>query len=277
MSLTAMNDASRRTLVVDGLTTSFHDAGDGDAVVLIHGGEFGCNAEIAWEHTFEVLAERHRVIAPDLLGYGRSAKVVDLVDGRGLRTRHLARLCSMLDISEAAFVGNSMSASLLIADASSHAPVLRMSKLVAICGGGETLMNEHLMALQDYDGTFESMRCVVAALFANSAWAADDEYVDRRYQASLVPGAWEAAASMRLRRPGSVTQTTPHAQPELDRIGVPTLLVEGADDKLKPRGWSDVVRDQISGARSVVVPATGHCPHIESPSIVNDLLTNFLA
>ncbi|MDT5137153.1 MAG: hypothetical protein QOD58_1415, partial [Mycobacterium sp.] len=54
----------RRTIEVDGLVTSYLEAGDGDPVVLLHGGEFGASAELGWERNIEALAARHRVLAP---------------------------------------------------------------------------------------------------------------------------------------------------------------------------------------------------------------------
>ncbi|HYB37340.1 MAG TPA: alpha/beta hydrolase, partial [Mycobacterium sp.] len=60
------------------------------------------------------------------------------------------------------------------------------------------------------------------------------------------------------------------------RIDVPTLVVEGGGDKLLPVGWAKQVADQIPGGRSAVVDAAGHCPQIEQPAVVNDLLLEFL-
>ncbi|EUA30467.1 hypothetical protein I553_4724 [Mycobacterium xenopi 4042] len=53
----------RRTMLVDGLVTSYLEAGRGDPVVLLHGGEFGASAEIGWERNIAALAEQHRVLA----------------------------------------------------------------------------------------------------------------------------------------------------------------------------------------------------------------------
>jgi 2-hydroxymuconate-semialdehyde hydrolase len=53
-------------------------------------------------------------------------------------------------------------------------------------------------------------------------------------------------------------------------------VVEGGCDKLLPLGWAKEIADQIAGARSVVVEEAGHCPQIEQPLIVNDLLLKFL-
>ena len=58
---------------------------------------------------------------------------------------------------------------------------------------------------------------------------------------------------------------------------MPTLVVEGGGDKLLPAGWAAKIAKQIDGARSVVVDNAGHCPQIEQPSVVNELLLGFLA
>jgi pimeloyl-ACP methyl ester carboxylesterase len=54
-------------------------------------------------------------------------------------------------------------------------------------------------------------------------------------------------------------------------------VVEGGCDKLLPPGWAKEIADQIPGGRSAVVEVAGHCPQIEQPPIVNELLLKFLA
>lgn len=266
----------RKTVVVDGLVTGYLEAGDGDPVVLLHGGEFGASAELGWERTIGALAERHRVLAPDMLGYGRSAKVVDFVDGRGLRIRHVARFCDVMGVDSAHFVGNSMGAINLLTDMTSDAPVLPVRSVALICGGGTIQRNDHADALYDYDASVEAMRRIVTALFFDPAYPADDDYVARRHASSTAPGAWEAIASARFRRPGETPPATPSTERAYDRIAVPTLVVEGAGDKLLPPGWAADIAGRISGARSAVVDSAGHCPQLEQPEVVNDLLHEFL-
>src|SRR6201996_5452546 len=121
-------------MLVDGLTTSYLEAGEGDPVVLLHGGEFGGSAELGWERNIAALATRYRVLAPDMLGFGQSAKVVDFVDGRGMRIRHVARFCELLGIRSAHFVGNSMGAINLLTDATAQTPLLPVRSLSIVCG-----------------------------------------------------------------------------------------------------------------------------------------------
>src|ERR1700724_4103570 len=188
----------RKTVVVDGLITSYLEAGTGDQVILLHGGEFGASAEIGWEHTIPALAARYRVLAPDMLGFGQSAKVIDFNDGRGMRIRHIARFCAELGVESAHFVGNSMGAINLLVDATSASPILPMRSMVTICGGGDIQRNSHVDALYGYDATLPAMRRIVEALFYDRSFPADADYVRRRYESSIAPGAWESLAAARF-------------------------------------------------------------------------------
>jgi 2-hydroxymuconate-semialdehyde hydrolase len=270
-------DVHHSTIVIDGLSSSYLEAGHGDPVILLHGGEFGVSAEIGWERTIPALAAKYRVLAPDMLGFGRSAKVLDFNDGRGMRIRHIARFCESLDVDSAHFVGNSMGAINLLVDATSDSPVLPMRSLVAICGGGEIQRNQHMEALYDYDASVPAMRRIVEALFHDPAYPADDDYVQRRYQSSIAPGAWETLAAARFRRPGAAPPPSPSSTRAYQRVRVPALVVEGACDKLLPPGWAKEIADQIPLGRSAVVDAAGHCPQIEQASMVNELLLEFLS
>ncbi|MCT7662205.1 alpha/beta fold hydrolase [Mycobacterium deserti] len=267
----------RKTILVDGLSTGYLEAGQGDPVVLLHGGEFGVSAELGWENNIAALAEHHRVLALDMLGFGESAKVIDFNDGRGMRIRHIARFCAAVGVESAHFVGNSMGAVNMFVDSTSDSPVLPARSMVMLCGGGEIQRNEHSAALYDYDATLAGMRRIVEALFFDPSYPADEDYVRRRYESSIAPGAWEALAAARFRRPGLEPPPLPSSRRAYDRIGVPVLVVEGAGDKLLPRGWAAQIAGQIAGGRSAVVDDAGHCPQIEQPDAVNALLLSFLA
>ncbi|MGV0794301.1 alpha/beta fold hydrolase [Mycolicibacterium sp. XJ1819] len=265
----------RRSVLVDGLVTGYLEAGQGDPVVLLHGGEFGACAELCWERNIAALARTHRVLALDMLGFGGSAKVIDFNDGRGMRIRHIARFCETLGVASAHFVGNSMGAVNLFVDATSDAPKLPVRSMVTICGGGEIQRNEHSAALYDYDATLQGMRRIVTALFYDAAYPADEAYVQRRYESSIAPGAWEALAAARFRRPGLEPPALPSSARPYGRIGVPVLVVEGGGDKLLPKGWAAEIAGQIPAGRSAVISDAGHCPQIEQPDAVNELLVNF--
>jgi pimeloyl-ACP methyl ester carboxylesterase len=271
-----VKEIQRNTLLVDGLVTSYLEAGQGDPVVLLHGGEFGVSAELGWENNIAALAAHHRVLALDMLGFGDSAKVVDFNDGRGMRIRHIAKFCAAVGVESGHFVGNSMGAVNLFVDATSESPVLPARSMVTICGGGEIQRNDYSAALYDYDATLSGMRRIVEALFHDPSYPADDAYVQRRYESSIAPGAWEALAAARFRRPGLEPQSPPSSARPYQRIAVPTLVVEGECDKLLSPGWAADIAGQIPGGRSLVVQKAGHCPQIEQPSAVNELLLEFL-
>ena len=271
-----MTDTERKTVLVDGLVSGYLEAGHGDPVVLLHGGEFGVSADLGWEHNIAALAGHYRVLALDMLGFGQSAKVIDFNDGRGMRIRHIARFCDAVGVSCAHFVGNSMGAVNMFVDATSESPLLPAASLTMICGGGEIQRNEHSAALFDYDATMPGMKRIVEALFSDPAYPNDDAYVTRRYESSIAPGAWEALAAARFRRPGLEPPPLPSSKRAYERIAVPTLVVEGGRDKLLPGGWAAEIAKQIPHGRSAVIERAGHCPQIEQPDAVNELLLDFL-
>ena len=280
MSSTSSHTAlQRKEILVDGLETSYLDAGSGDPVILLHGGEFGGEAEICWEETIPALARHFRVLAPDLLGFGRTAKVVDFVDGRARRIRHLARFVEEVGAVGAPCVGNSMGGMLLLFDAASPNPRLSPRKIVTIAGGGALLMDSpHTEALFAYDGSVKGMTKIVEALFHGERWITDGDYIERRRASSLAPGAWEAVAAARFRRPEEFQEArAPSGGIDYARISTETLIIAGANDKIKPSGWWEELTERMPKANTLIVPEAGHCAQIEQPEIVNEALIAFLA
>jgi pimeloyl-ACP methyl ester carboxylesterase len=268
-----------RFVVVDGIRTHYLEAGEGSTVVLLHAGEFGGCAELSWEHTIPALAGRYRVVAPDWLGFGETDKLHDFNGGQARRLWHMGRFLEALAIEQAAFVGNSMGGTLLASVAAARPPRWPIAALVLASGGGFVPFNEARRKLVDYDGSLDGMREMVATIFQDRRFAEDGAYVRRRHESSLRPGAWEASAAARLKSP-AVPERSQFGQPdttEYELIDVPTLIVAGADDRLREPGYADELHRRIAGSELHVLEHCGHMPQIEHPETFNRLLLDFLA
>lgn len=67
-----------------------------------------------------------------------------------------------------------------------------------------------------------------------------------------------------------------HITPELHRITVPTLLMVGEEDNLKPRSYADIIAREMPHAAYAVVPRAGHALCWEQPLVFNSLILGFL-
>jgi pimeloyl-ACP methyl ester carboxylesterase len=95
-----------------------------------------------------------------------------------------------------------------------------------------------------------------------------DEFVARL--ATMDAGAREAATE-------AVVFSRPDVSAELERIGVPTLVLCGAQDRATAPAESRLLAGRIPGAELVEVPGAGHLSALERPDIVNEALLRFLS
>jgi pimeloyl-ACP methyl ester carboxylesterase len=65
-------------------------------------------------------------------------------------------------------------------------------------------------------------------------------------------------------------------RPVLPTIGIPTLLLYGADDQRSPLNVAHELHRQIPGARLSVIPDVGHLAPMEAPDAFNTEVRNFL-
>ena len=96
-------------VVVDGARTRYFSAGEGEPIVLVHGGHFGTASSAEdWELNLDLLSQNHRVIAFDKLGMGftdnPSSEDAYVVDSHAT---HLHGLLDALELESAHLVGHS--------------------------------------------------------------------------------------------------------------------------------------------------------------------------
>ena len=121
-----MTAIRHHTVHANGIRQHYMEAGDGPPVVLLHGFP---ETSYAWRNQIPVLAERYRVIAPDLRGYGETDKPAAGYDKR-MMALDLIELMKTLGIAKIALVGHDRGARVATRFAKDHSDLL--DRLVVI-------------------------------------------------------------------------------------------------------------------------------------------------
>jgi len=260
------------TVDAGGIPTNYLEAGVGAPVVLIHGSGPGVSAYANWRLTMPALAAGMRVLAPDMAGFGFTAK-----PGGYSMTMWSAQLIGFLDalgIEKASLVGNSFGGSLALDVAANHPD--RVDKLVLMGACGVPFpITDGLDRVWGYEPSIADMRSILD-IFAHDRNLVNDELAELRYRASIEPGVQEAFSSMfpaprqrwvdALVTPEDRIRALPHE----------TLVIHGRDDRVIPLANAELLVRLIERAQLHVFGRCGHWTQIEWADEFNALLLRFL-
>lgn len=261
------------------------EAGEGAPVVLLHGGGPGATGASNYARNIEALAERFRVIVPDMPGYGASSKDLDFSDPFGDLALAIRGLLDALDIEKAHLVGNSYGGAAALRLALDRPD--RVDRMILMGPGGigttRALPTAGLNCLLGYYGgdgpSRDKLESFIRDYLVYDAGSVPDELVDLRYAASIQP---EVVASPPLRRPSGPTTLRTlwrmdlTRDPRLARCEVPTLVVWGVDDKVnRPSGGPFLART-MKNCDLYLMARTGHWAQWERADKFNDLAISYL-
>jgi hypothetical protein len=94
--------------------------------------------------------------------------------------------------------------------------------MVTICGNASVFKTNFQADLENYTPSLENMRKIVALLYHDPKWQTP-ENIQERYEASVIPGAWEALSAARLRSPAHQARSCGNSK-KLSR-SVPLLIM----------------------------------------------------
>ena len=262
------------------------EAGNGAPVVMLHGGGPGASGVSNYSRNIDALAERFRVIVPDMPGYGRSAKGVDQSDPFGYLADMIRGLLDELGLATAHLVGNSYggAAALRLALDTSH----RVDKLVLMGPGGigttRGAPTAGLKKLLGYYGGAGPSRAKLDAFIRNylvyEGTSVPDSLIDTRYAASVDP---EVIADPPLRRPSGLTALRTLWRMDLTRdqrlkqLKTPTLVLWGRDDKVNRPAGGPMLANLMPNAELVMTSRTGHWMQWERAELFNRIAIDFLS
>lgn len=272
-----------RTIDAGGVRFFVRESGAGEPIVLLHG--FPQTGE-CWRRVAELLSASHRVIVPDLPGFGRSS--APPAYDAGTVANVLADLLDAAGAKRATVVGHDWGGSLAFALALTHPE--SVDRLVVANAPfrkldlrrGVHFLAFNLPVLPEMAFRLAGDRLVTFMLRAGSARkeAFGDEAIRPYVQAYRDPATVRSALSYyrtvtrrviarRVRRRGT---------PSLGRrIEAPTLLVWGMRDPALPPSLLDGILRDIPHAHAVRLADVGHFVPEEAPKEFAREIESFLA
>lgn len=261
-------------------------AGSGDPVVLVHG--LG-NSSLAWRRVIAGLARDHRVLAPDLPGFGHSSPV---------RTAHLldAYVDFVAELVEtagrgvpAAVVGNSTGGAVALRLALTRPQLVSRLVLVDPAGVGQGVPSwwrlvrfEPLVRLLSAVPLTLTPRPVlervIGEAYRRMAFADPANASDRtvRLFAERLNSRERIHRFLR-----SAHQVVDAFQSEVQSIEqplpVPVMAVWGRKDRLVPLHDALVLLERIGQLQVRIIEDSGHSPQLEQPQAFLDAVGDFLA
>jgi len=276
---------TERTVQLDEVNIHYYEAGQGDEpVILLHGGGVD-SALISWSDIIPGLAQYHRVIAPDLPGYGKSDRP-DVEYSLEYYRDFLCRFMDALQIESASLVGLSLGGGTALAFVLQHPH--KVKKLVLVDTYG--LMSRipfHFLSylyvitpLNDFSYWLMShsrslVRQMLLAGLIYDPQNATPELVDLVYQALRQPGAGKSFKSFQRSEVGPRRLRSDFSD-RLGEIKAPTLLVHGDHDSSVPLECVRRAQKALPDVRLVVLKNRRHWPMRENPQEFISIVLDFL-
>jgi pimeloyl-ACP methyl ester carboxylesterase len=270
-------------LTVHGHRRAFVKVGQGPVLLLLHG--LGCD-HTTWSPVIDTLARRYTVIAPDLLGHGRSDKPrADYSVGgyaNGMRD-----LLTVLGIDKVTVVGHSFGGGVAMQFAYQFPE--RTERMVLVASGGlgpqvspliravSTPGFHPAMGLLTLPGVRHAGRTGLRALSRlPSPWTRDLDEVAEIYDSFRDPAARHAIRHVVKAVVDWRGQIVSMADRAYLTQEMPMAVIWGDDDRVIPLSHAESAAELAPGAQVRVIPNAGHFPHKDHPQRFARIVHDFV-
>ena len=266
---------------------------NGETVLLLHGKNFN---GAYWEGTIKVLsAAGYRVVVPDQIGFGKSAKPHDVQYSLAWLAENTKKLLDALHISKTHVVGHSMGGMLAARFSLMYPETTQKLVMENPLGLEDWKVKVPHISIDDwYQGalraSFDSLKEYQNLHYYNYHWKPEyDRWIEVPYRWTLSPDYDKLAYISALTSDMIYTQPVIY---EFEHIQVPTLLLIGDKDITalgKQKASPEVAKTmgnypeiskraiaRIPNGKLTLIPNVGHSPHIQVPDIFYRDLLAFL-
>lgn len=253
----------------------YEERGAGCPVVLVHG---WCMSSAVWKYQFDGLSASMRLLAPDLRGHGRSRQISGGLNFEVFST-DLIDLLDALDISKVVLVGWSMGAQIALQAFAGLSD--RLAGMVLVSATPRFTASDDFpyavscneaggMRLKVQRNTQRALDGFYSRLFAEGELKSHTSGAEIKQLLSTVASPDTAAVLDAL---DALARTDMRGL--LTTITVPTLIVNGAQDRICLPQASNYLKEHIPGAGQAVFGQCGHAPFLTQSRQFNAEITRF--
>jgi pimeloyl-ACP methyl ester carboxylesterase len=270
-------------LELHGDRVAYRDAGRGDALLLIHG---MAGSSETWRAVLPQLSKRYRVIAPDLLGHGKSAKPRGDYS-LGAFAVWLRDLLDELGVASATIVGQSLGGGVAMQFVYQHPDYC--ARLILISSGGLGPDVGWMLRLLSAPGAEAILPVIAPPPVLSVGNKLRSWFSTAGIQSPRNAELWSAYSSLAdsdtrrafLRTLRSVVDYHGQAVSALNRLHIaadlPIMAIWGDQDTIIPVDHAYAAHDARPDSRLEVLPGVGHFPQVERPAEVIELIDDFIS
>ena len=271
--------AEGKFVTVNNKRVHYIEKGNGKPIILIHGFLYHT---VMWEKNIDALAEKYKVYAIDLWGWGYSERLKKMEYSFEFYGKQVIGFMDALNIKRASLVGQSMGGGTSVYVAANYPQ--RVDRLVLVAPA--VLPYPMTTTGKIYQVPFigEFLNAIPGdALMKNNiknVWFYDknkvtEEYSEKVLQPLCIRGSY--AGAMYILRNVVKNPFVEREAKILAKINKPTLIIHGREDIAVPLNRSQALNNLWKGSRLVIFEKAGHTPHEEYPGKFNKLAIDFLS
>lgn len=262
-------------LRIGGYEVNYHDAGAGRPVLMVHGSGPGVTAWANWRGVIPKLSENHRVIAPDMLGFGYTSCAPDLRLDLDAWVNQVIELLDTLGLESVDMVGNSFGGAVALAVA--HRFPERVNRLVLMGAVGLSFpLTAGLDKVWGYQPSMQAMGELLR-IFAYDHSIITEDLVQMRYAASVRDDVQKRFSLLFPEPRQAGIEMLALGEDALRSIRQQTLILHGRNDQVIPVEVSERMAQLIPNCDLNVFGRCGHWVQIERAADFLEALRRFLA
>lgn len=250
----------------------YHETGDGEAVIFLHGAGGGASGYSNFKGNYPEIAQAgYRCIVPDLIGYGLSTKPDLPQYDLDLFVAGVKGLVDELRLEKITLLGNSLGGAVALGYALAHPD--DVARLILMAPGGVEDLDTYL-AMPGVANMFEvyksgrtgvdAMRAVMTQQLFDPSLLTDEIIAER---APIAATQTQAARSI---------LKVPNLTGRLHELRCPVFGFWGANDRFNPVAGVDKLVQHCPQARMIVLNRCGHWVQVEHRALFNRSCIDFL-
>jgi len=256
------------TLERDGAHLFYLDQGRGPGLLAIHA--FPLHSRM-WAEQVTALQGSHRVVAPDLRGFGKSSPAPEVLT-MGMAAADLEALLDHLALGQVVVLGLSMGGYAAFELYRRCPARIRALVLADTRAGADSEEGRAARLKFAEDAMAHGIRWVAEQMLPKLLGPSPAVAVREKVRRVIQENAPEAVAAAQR---GMAVRAD--SRELLGRISCPTLVLVGEGDALTPPSEAEALRSAIPHARLAVLPGGSHLSNVDAAAAFNSELQSFLA